>query len=129
MGKNYMEERIVKAGVRLCKNRIDRKGTLIVADDLLQMKVATMSPSLRSFYIVVGLFFAVFGIWAQNAMEIMIVSFVPVLMGFGNIAFAVYGRPRAVADLGSEIDIMALTSRIVKSFVTEMDGKNSLKGK
>lgn len=125
MGKTYMDKRIVKAGIRLCKERIDRKGTLIVADDLLQMKVATMSPYLRTFYVIMGTFFTVFGIWAQNEMEIMIVSFVPVLMGFGNIAFAAYGRQRMVSELGKEIDITSLTADIVQSFVAQMDEKQS----
>lgn len=125
MGKTYMEKRIVKAGIRLCKERIDRKGTIITADDLQQMKVATMSPYLRIFYILMGLFFTVFGIWVQNVMEIMVVSFVPVIMGFGNIAFAVYGRPKMVSELGKDIDLMSLTSDIVQSFVAQMDEKQS----
>ncbi len=121
MGRTFIEKRIIRAGIALCKERIDRKGTPITADDLRNLKVKTFSPFLQGFYITVGVVFLVFGIWAQGEMRNMALSFPPVLIGFGNICFGVYGRPVKVADLGRDVDLMELSSEILRRFVEEMD--------
>lgn len=125
MGRNYIEKRIVKSGIDLCKERIDQKGTPIRAEDLLSLKVRTISPVLQWFYILVGTVFVVFGIWTHTVTRNMAISFAPVLMGFANIAFAVHGRPRSVSELGKDVDLTELTADIVQRFVAEMDGKRA----
>lgn len=125
MARNYLEKRIVKAGIDLCKRRIGQKGTPITADDLKELKVRTMSPVMQGLYALVGVFFLVFGIWAHTELRNMAISFAPVLMGVGNIAFAVHGRPSKVGDLGKDVDLMGLSTDIVKEFVEEMDAKRA----
>lgn len=121
MGRNFIEKRIISAGIELCERRIDMKGTMITADDLKDIEVRTFSPVLQVFYCVVGLAFAVFGIWVQIETQSMIQSILPVLFGVGNCAFALHGRPRKVRDMEGELDLMDLTAEIVKQFVAKMD--------
>lgn len=101
----------------MCEKRIEAKGTTITADDLRNIEVKTFSPILQTFYCVVGLAFAVFGIWVQIETRSMLQSILPVLFGVGNCAFALHGRPRKVRDMESELDLMDLTTEIVKRFV------------
>ena len=123
MGRNYIEKRIIKAGIDLCDRRVEMKGTPITADDLKDIEVRTFSPVLQGFYIVVGLAFAVFGIWVQIETKSMIQSILPVLFGAGNVAFALHGRPRKVREMEGDLDLMDLTAEIVKRFVERMDSK------
>lgn len=123
MGRNFIEKRIISKGIDLCERRIGSKGTPITADDLKGIEVRTFSPFIMAFYIVVGLAFAVFGIWVQIETRSMIQSILPVLFGVGNCAFAIHGRPRKVRDMGSEIDLMDLTAEIVSRFVKKQDAK------
>lgn len=109
----------------MCERRIGSKGTPITAEDLKDIEVKTFSPYLQTFYCVVGLAFAVFGIWVQIQTESMVQSILPVLFGFGNCAFALHGRPRKVRDMGSDIDLMDLTTEIVQKFVSKMDQPKS----
>lgn len=125
MAKTYLEKRIVRAGTELCKRRIDQKGTPITAEDLKNLKVRTISPALQTVYTVIGLTFIVFGVWVHTELRNMAFSFVPVLAGFANIAFAAHGRPRKVEELSDQVDLMALSTDIVKRFVSEMDAKRS----
>ena len=127
MAETYMEKRIVNAGIRLCKERMERSGSVITADDLLKMKVRTFSPFQQTFYWVVGLFFVGFGIWSHLQLHIMAISFTPVLIGIGNICYGQYGRPRKVSEIVSEGEIMNLTADIVQRFVAEMDAKRAKK--
>lgn len=123
MGRNYIEKRVIKSGIDLCKERIDQKGTPITAADLLDMKVRTISPVLQWFYILVGSVFIVFGIWTHTVTRNMAISFAPVLMGFANVAYAVHGRPRSVSELSKDLDLTELSADIVQRFVAEMDEK------
>lgn len=125
MGRNFVEKRVISAGIALCERRIEMEGTSISADDLRGIEVKTFSPVLQVFYIVVGLAFAVFGIWVQIETRSMIQSILPVLFGVGNCAFALHGRPRKVRDMEDELDLMDLTAEITKRFVERMDSKNS----
>ncbi|MBD5780343.1 hypothetical protein IEN85_12650 [Pelagicoccus sp. NFK12] len=124
MGRNYIEKRVIKAGIALCERRIDMKGTPITADDLKDIEVKTFSPVLQGFYIVVGLAFAVFGIWVQIETRSMIQSILPVLFGVGNVAFALHGRPRKVREMEGDLNLMDLTAEIVQRFVSKMDPKS-----
>lgn len=117
MGRNFIEKRVISAGVALCERRIESKGTTISADDLRNIEVKTFSPVLQAFYCVVGVSFAVFGIWVQIETRSMLQSILPVLFGVGNCAFAIHGRPRKVRDMEGELDLMDLTAEIVKRFV------------
>lgn len=121
MGRNFIEKRIIKAGIKLCERRIEMKGTTITADDLKDIEVSTFSPVLQVFYCIVGLSFAVFGIWVQIQTRSIIQSILPVLFGVGNVAFALHGRPRKVRDMEGELDLMDLTAEIVKRFVDKME--------
>ncbi len=121
MGRNFVEKRIIKAGIALCERRIEMKGTPITAGDLKDIEVKTFSPVLQTFYCIVGLAFAVFGIWVQVETRSMIQSILPVLFGVGNVAFALHGRPRKVRDMEKELDLMDLTAEIVKRFVDKME--------
>ncbi|MDQ8184477.1 hypothetical protein [Pelagicoccus sp. SDUM812002] len=96
------------------------KGTPITADDLKDIEVKTFSPVLQGFYCLVGLAFAVFGIWVQIETRSMVQSILPVLFGVGNIAFALHGRPRKVREMEKELDLMDLTAEIVRRFVDKM---------
>ncbi len=99
------------------------KGTTITADDLKDIEVKTFSPVLQGFYCLVGLSFAVFGIWVQIETRSIIQSILPVLFGVGNVAFALHGRPRKVRDMEAELDMMDLTTEIVRRFVDKTDPK------
>ena len=101
------------------------KGTSITADDLRSLQVKTFSPAMQGFYVFVGLAFIVFGVWVHMETRSMALSFVPVLLGIGNIGFATHGRPKRVGDLGEDIPLMELTAEIVKQFVSEMDAQHS----
>ncbi|MDQ8205328.1 hypothetical protein [Pelagicoccus sp. SDUM812003] len=127
MGSSYIEKRIVKAGIDLCKRRIDQKGTPITADDLRSLKVRTISPPLQWFYVVIGLAFTVFGIWTHTELRNMAISFTPVLVGCFNIGYAIHGRPKKVSQMESEVDLMELSADIVSRFVAEMDAKRARK--
>ncbi|MBK1876431.1 hypothetical protein [Pelagicoccus mobilis] len=128
MGRNFIEKRIISKGIELCERRIDSQGTPITADDLKNMEVRTFSPFIMIFYIIVGLAFAVFGIWVQIETRSMIQSILPVLFGVGNCAFAIHGRPRKVGDMSDEIDLMDLTAEIVKRFVAKQDAGRQREG-
>lgn len=106
----------------MCERRVELKGTLITADDLKDLKVRTFSPVLQWFYCFVGLSFIVFGIWVHIETRSMVQSFLPVLIGAGNCAFAAYGRPCKVRDMQG-IDLMDLSAEIVQRFVKKMDAK------
>lgn len=121
MGRNFIEKRIIAAGIELCERRIEMKGTPITADDLRDIEVKTFSPVLQTFYCVVGLAFAVFGIWVQIETESMIQSILPVLFGVLNVGFAMHGRPRKVRVMESDLDLMDLTAEIVRKFVDKME--------
>lgn len=125
MARNYIEKRIIAAGIELSRRRIEQKGTPITADDLLDLKVKTFSPVLQGFYFFVGMAFVVFGIWVHTETRNMAYSLLPVLVGVGNCAYAVYGNPRTVRELGSDVDIMDLSAEIVRRFVDEMDRKRN----
>ncbi|WP_339382604.1 hypothetical protein [Pelagicoccus albus] len=99
------------------------KGTPIGAEDLRDIEVKTFSPVLQVFYIVVGLAFAVFGIWVHTQTRSTVHSFLPVLFGVANCAFALHGRPRKVRDMEEELDLMDLTAEITQKFVARMDAK------
>lgn len=128
MGRNFIERRIISKGIELCERRIDSKGTPITAEDIKGLEVRTFSPFIIVFYTIVGLAFAVFGIWVQIETRSMIQSILPVLFGVGNCAFAFHGRPRKVRDLEDDIDLMDLTAEIVKRFVERQDALNGRKG-
>ncbi|MDQ8180063.1 hypothetical protein [Pelagicoccus sp. SDUM812005] len=125
MGRNFIEKRIIKEGIALCERRIEMKGTPITADDLKDIEVKTFSPVLQAFYCVVGVSFAVFGIWVQIETRSMIQSILPVLFGVGNVAFALHGRPRKVREMEGELNLMDLTAEIVQRFVDKMEPKGS----
>ena len=128
MAKTYIEKRILKAGIALCKSRVERGSGPITAEDLRAMKVRTFSPFLVGFYVVVGAFLTGFSIWVQNETTSLVMSMPILLIGIGNISFAVYGRPVKVGDLGEDIDLMSLTSDILQAFVKEMDAKRGEAG-
>lgn len=120
MARNFIEKRIVSEGIALCQRRVELGGSPITAEDLKDLKVKTFSPWLQAFYVVVGLAFTVFGIWVHLETRSMVQSILPVLIGIGNIAFALYGRPTAVRDMEG-IDLMDLSAEIVQRFVKKMD--------
>lgn len=124
MARNFIERRIISEGIALCERRVELGGSPISAEDLKEMKVKTFSPWLQIFYIVVGAAFTVFGIWVHIETRSMVQSILPVLIGIGNIAFAMYGRPCKVRDLEG-IDLMDLSAEIVQRFVKKMDSRNA----
>ncbi len=123
MARTRMENRIVKAGIRLCKERVARSGAMITADDLRQMKVKTFSPWTQGFYIAVGVAFVVSGIWIQSVLKNMAIALTPALIGIGNICYAQWGRPAKVSELVPEETIRRLSGDIVQEFVAQMDRK------
>ncbi len=123
--RTALERRIIRAGIRLCKERVGRSGSVITADDLVQMRVRTFSPATRWFYIGVGALFIVAGVWIQMSLRNMAISFTPALVGMGNIAYGQWGRPRKVGDLLTRKQIMDLSTDIVQEFVAEMDAKRA----
>lgn len=125
MARNYIERRIIAAGIELSRRRIEHKGAPITADDLLDLKIKTFSPFLQGFYFLVGLAFVVFGIWVHTETRNMAYSLLPVLVGVGNCAYAAHGRPTKVRDLGPDVDLMDLSAEIVRRFVEEMDAKRT----
>lgn len=118
-----MERRILKAGVALCRTRVERGSGPITAEDLRSMKVRTFSPVLIGFYVAIGLFLVGFSIWVQNQTTSLVIAMPILLIGIGNISFGIYGRPAKVGDLGDGINLMSLTSDIVQAFVKEMDAR------
>lgn len=125
MGRNFIEKRIISAGIALCERRIESKGTAVTADDLKDLEIKTFSIYLQVFYCVVGAAFAVFGIWVQIQTESMVQSILPVLFGVANCAYAIHGRPRKVRDMEGEIDLMDLTAEIVQQFVAKQEPKGA----
>ncbi len=122
MGRSYIEKRIIKSGIELCEDRIRMKGTPIVADDLRSMTVRTMSPILQTIYVLLGLLIVVLGVWIHFEVKNMALAVMFLLVGSGNVGYAIHGRPKRAGDLGDEIDLMDLTAEIVKGFVEKSDG-------
>lgn len=125
--RTLLEKRVIKAGIRLCKERVSRSGSVITANDLLQMRVRTFSPGVQAFYIVIGVLFIVAGVWIHVALRNMAISFTPVLIGMANIAYGQWGKPRKVGELLGEKQIMDISADIVREFVAEMDAKRGEK--
>lgn len=123
MGRNFIERRIISAGVALCERRVELQGAMITADDLKDLEVKTFSLFLQVFYCIVGMSFAVFGIWVQIQTRSIVQSILPVLFGVGNCAFALHGRPRKVRDMESELDLTDLTAEVVARFVARREAR------
>ncbi|MCH6258968.1 hypothetical protein MLD52_20600 [Puniceicoccaceae bacterium K14] len=121
MGKEYIEKRIVKAGIRLSERRIELKGTPILAEDIRKMEVRTLAPALEVSYSLIGAVLMVLAIWFHFEIRNMAMSIVVLLIGFGNIAFVLHGKPKRVSEFEDEIDLMNLTAEIVDGFVKKMD--------
>lgn len=127
MDKPLMEKRIVSAGIALSRDRMERGGQPIRAEDLMRMKVKTFPLATQIVYSVVGLGIAGIGLWMYLQTGIMVMAMVAMLLGVANIAYGVNGRPQRVADLGMDIDMTRLSSEIVSAFVKEMDARPGVK--
>ncbi len=121
MGRPHIENRIVKAGLNLCRQRIREKGTSITAEDIRSLKINTLSPAAQISYIVLGVLIFLIGVYFQLAIGNMALSILLVFFGVGNIIFAFAGRMRLVSQLEHEVDLMSLTADIVATFARERD--------
>lgn len=121
MSKGYIERRIIKAGIRLSERRIEQRGTPIMAADIRDLEVRTMSPAIMASYGVLGVVIMGLSLWFHFEVRNMAISVALLLVGFGNLAFAGYGKPKRVSDLEGDIDLMSVTAEIVDGFVKKMD--------
>lgn len=127
MDKPLMEQRIVSAGIALSRDRMERGGQPIRAEDLMRMKVKTFSLATQVMYATIGVGIVGIGIWMYFQTGIMVMAMVAVLLGIANVAYGVNGRPKPVAELGPDIDMTKLSSEIVGAFVKEMDARPGVK--
>lgn len=127
MGKNYIERRIIKSGIELCEDHVRMKGSAITPDDLRAMNVRTLSPIVQSFYIIIGCVILAVALWVHSEVANMAIAVMLLLVGVGNIGYAIHGKPKPVGSLGDEISLVDLTADIVKAFVKKSDqsSKNS----
>ena len=107
--------------MQLCERRMQVKGTTITADDIRALKVNTFPPALLWTYAVLGSLIFVSGVWVHLELRNMAPALMLVLVGFGNVAFAFYGRLRRVSDIEDKINLMEVTNEIVNAFVKKMD--------
>jgi len=121
MSKNYLERRVVKAGLELCEERLRVKGQPITADDLRNLLVKTDAPALMIIYFVLAAIFFVVGLWAQYETGNMGLSVMLLLVGTIHAGVGVYGKPRKVSTLEERIDLMDLTAEIVGDFVQKAE--------
>jgi len=129
MGRNFIEKRIIRAGVRLCDERLERYGEPIRPEHLRDLKVPTFSPFLRGLYIAIGLGLMGFGLWLFYELGNMALAMLLMLAGAGHIAFGAYGWPRRVGDLGERADLADLTAEIVSEFVKRADRRREEAGR
>lgn len=120
MEKTFLEKRLVEEGLKLCKQRIDRKGTPITVEDVRRLKVKTFSPALQVVYAILGGMLFVFGMWVQLTIGNMAVSMGLVLIGFLNIAYGIQGRPKPASTI-TGLDLSDLTSEIRRAFLEQQD--------
>lgn len=121
MGKGFIEERIIKAGVRLSEDRIERKGTPITADDIRKLEVRTLSPVMQINYAVIGVFMMALAIWFHFDVQNMAISVALLVIGFGNLVYVGYGKPKPVSTLEKDVDLGHVAAEIVDRFVKKMD--------
>jgi hypothetical protein len=121
MGKEFIEQRIIKAGIRLSELRIEQKGTAITADDIRKLKVRTISPFLQINYGVMGVVLMALALLFHFQIRNMAVSMVLLMIGFGNIAYVINGRPKLVSELEGDIDLTYISSEIVDRFIKKMN--------
>lgn len=120
MAKAYIEKRLIDEGVKLCEQRIERKGTMVTADDIRSMKVKTFSPALQSVYATLGAILFVFGMWVQFAIGNMAVSMGLVLIGFLNVAYGIQGGPKPASQIPG-LNFADLTAEITRAFAEKRD--------
>ncbi len=120
MAATYIEKRLVKAGVKLCEERIENKGTMVTADDIKSLKVRTFSPFMQAVYVALGTMLFVFGMWVQSAIGNMALSMGLVLIGFLNVAYGFHGRPRPASQIRG-LEFAGLTAEITRDFAQRQD--------
>ncbi len=118
MGKSYIEKRVIQAGVELCEQQINQKGTRITPDDIKTLKVKTFSPVMQGVYIALGVLLFVFGMWFQYMVGNMAVSMGLVLIGFLNAAYGIHGRPRQASAIPN-LNLVDLSAEIVRAVAGE----------
>ena len=123
MSTGYLEKRIIKAGLALCRDRIREKGTMIRAEDIRALKVNTMPPGMRGVYYSFGSMLMLAGVFVQYSIANMGISMALVFVGILNFTFGTIGRMKRVGDLEGEVDLMSLMADIVSKFVAEQEPK------
>jgi hypothetical protein len=118
MVKSCIENRVIKAGVELCQQRISQDGTQIEPDDIRTLKVKTFSPLLQGVYIALGALLFVFGMWFQYRVGNMAVSMGLVLIGFLNAIYGINGRPRQASEIPG-LDFADLTAEISRAIAKD----------
>lgn len=116
--RSYIENRVIKAGVELCQQRIGQEGTKIEPEDIRTLKVKTFSPFVQGVYIALGALLFVFGMWFQYMVGNMAVSMGLVLIGFLNAAYGIHGRPRQASEIQG-LDFADLTAEIVRAITKD----------
>ncbi|MEM9160823.1 MAG: hypothetical protein AAGB46_17370 [Verrucomicrobiota bacterium] len=129
MSRNFLEQRIIKAGIELSERNVEVKGAPITADSIRMLRVKTMSPGLQAMYSIIGLSMIGISIWIYAEVpHNMMISLVMMIGGVGNLVFAGNGKPKQVSQLEDKVDLMDLTGEIVSQFVKMMDEKRNSEG-